>query len=183
MDHSYVRTNVIHNRHHHPINHHHTNISVHFPTNDKRFLKLGTTQDGFHIIYTSIDHIKTGLDTNDTINLCNNVLKQLNNEKWIWVVNCKNIKVTTNMNIDFALKMIKLLKGDYISKMQCAFLIQAPKMINIIFDMLSPFVEKGAFDHVKLIKGSILEVYTSLEKNAKTPPQISKLLADDSYYN
>ena len=150
------------------------------------FDRLGSVlKDGkvCHIFYTSYRTIKDYSNSKAISTHITGCLDGISGEPWIWMMDCKYVQAKHMMQLNVAMKLLKLLGNTYGLHLRGLYLINSGPVINTAFTALSPFITKEFKDTIRKVPGTPLEILSLLTgvhgfTTAEVEPVIRRLMKD-----
>jgi hypothetical protein len=120
-----------------------------------------------YIFYTCIGDVKKYQDTEGTIQHYLKCLTLMNPDKWIWIFNFDGMSTKHYTEITLIKKLTRILKE--FGKIENVFLVNPPKLLNIVLTLIRPILDKKTFDKILIVNEEELtkKLNVSKEDNDK----------------
>jgi hypothetical protein len=143
------------------------------------------TRDGkaCHVFYTSYKSIKDYSSSKAISAHITGCLDGISGEPWVWMMDCKYVQAKHMMQLNVAMKLLKLLGNTYGLHLMGLYLINSGPVINTAFTALSPFITKEFKDTIRKVPGTPLEILNLLTgvhgfTTAEVEPVIRRLMKE-----
>jgi hypothetical protein len=114
------------------------------------------------IIYTCISKAKDYSNTKAILSHVNNILSK-ENTSWLWVFDCRDLKMKHTVQIDVAVNLSTTIRDKYSHNLQRIILLNPTKSIDMLIKHILPIFNPDAINYLRKYKGSPLEIYLSLK--------------------
>lgn len=125
-----------------------------------------------YVYYTCIGDVKKYQDTEGTIQHYLNCLTLMNPDKWIWIFNFDGMSTKHYTEITLIKKLTRILKE--FGKIENVFLINPPKLLNIVLNLIRPILDKKTYDKILIVNKD--ELSTKLNVSKEDNDKIKQLL-------
>lgn len=103
-----------------------------------------------YIFYTCIGDVKKYQDIEGTLKHYLNCLTLMNPDKWIWIFNFDGMSGKHYTEITLIKKLTRILKE--FGKIENVFLVNPPKLLNVVINLIKPILDKKTFDKILIVK-------------------------------
>jgi hypothetical protein len=110
----------------------------------------GKTNKGLYLYYTCPADATKYWDTNGILNHYEEVLEKNNNNKWIWLFDCKGFDVKHSLEIATAIGIIKIL-SKYENSLYQIQILNANNLIKTFYSLIYPFISTNIINKIKWI--------------------------------
>jgi hypothetical protein len=126
------------------------------------FLGLGT-HNGITYFYTSPPRGHDYKETPDTLAYYKAHLDEAKTHKWIWIIDCKEMKAKHYSSPEMSKQMVKYLSTEHRGQLKEIWIINPNTWIRGLVAIIKPFFNKEITDRLQIIPKSGLELYMELE--------------------
>lgn len=145
--------------------------------NSHSFYHIGTTNQGFEIIYTCPS--KT-LHFNGSdplfVEYFDEHLRVLNGKPWVWIFDCKNYTMKHMVSIENLRKLTKYLYKEHSHRLQASYVLHASPFFSQMMKLVLPLLTKDDQKRIHILPSQPLDALIRMEKEGFSITQVASFL-------
>ena len=147
------------------------------------FTKIGVWKQ-YHVFYTSFLNVKEYSPPQTIIDHMSATLDPLQNEPWVWVLDCQHFSGKHASKAPYFTGLIQLFKERYSKSLHFVYIINGSSLLQGTISLVMPMFEKGVTDILRYMRGSPLEMTRQFEAQGwslrEIRPILDRVLANQS---
>lgn len=140
------------------------------------FHEIARTSKFGRIMYTCAANAK---DYSNSKAISTHISTYLDVEKsvpWTWVFDCRGLKTKHTLQFDLAVTLGRLIQDKYAENLQMIYILYPTVGLDALVTYIIPFLKGSSLQYLRKLKGSPIEMYMELKKDAMEDAGIQAIL-------